>query len=552
MIGYVYYQIATQTMLHSNGLQKTEDTTTYTTIAMRAPTDVVREIFVQYADLIRPCFEPNDPSACREASAKLYNGPWILGRICSTWRSIALDYPQLWSRLYIWRGHHANMHPSTRAAVAESLRRSRTAGLDIKICPLLVGRAEDDSDFFGDDWIGRLFEQLLPHWSRCVSLRFVHCVTIRDAFNQVFTKGGFNSIEDLEIEAWSYKVVDSQPGNMYPCFNELSGLRRLSLTEIPLSTVTVPCRNLRSFRVSYTSTPHLKAYRVLQGAPNLRELSITMTVGRPEKLSGELPLLVHRNLKILDIDRSQRALHLAQSLALPNLQVLRISDPAEPTNGSPTICPFFTSLACHSLHTLRLDSTDIGVDTVNILRLPYTKSLRVLVIDVRDWYGEEFDGGCLSTFFHAFASSDHGDENFLPNLTHLEVTVWSHFSPFSSKHHQETVSSLDLPFFLKLDTWRQDKLPQASRRGHQTTALQVQLKFRFRAVFPNIQLREWNLLSRWARERFHIHIYTCDYADGSLRIISPADCWMHPGLPFGNRRVDYYRHLVEYWISSNK
>ncbi|KAJ7608991.1 hypothetical protein FB45DRAFT_762607, partial [Roridomyces roridus] len=55
----------------------------------RMPPEVLAEIFMSTL-----------PEEYKEP-AKIDQSPWVLGRVCSRWRTIALSIPSLWSKFYI-------------------------------------------------------------------------------------------------------------------------------------------------------------------------------------------------------------------------------------------------------------------------------------------------------------------------------------------------------------------------------------------------------------------------------------------------------------------
>ncbi|KAJ7623808.1 hypothetical protein FB45DRAFT_115733 [Roridomyces roridus] len=107
-------QLEDERSLLSDSLQKN---ISITSPLRRMPPEVLAEVF--FWTLPEEYKEP----------AKIDQSPWVLGHICSRWRTIALSIPFLWSKFYIARAtDEPNLYPPL-PMIETQIQRTRTLGI---------------------------------------------------------------------------------------------------------------------------------------------------------------------------------------------------------------------------------------------------------------------------------------------------------------------------------------------------------------------------------------------------------------------------------------
>ncbi|KAJ7437726.1 hypothetical protein FB451DRAFT_1193044 [Mycena latifolia] len=129
----------------------------------RLPLDIIQEIFVACLPTHRNCV------------MSAVEAPVLLGRICSSWRSISLSTPRLWSRLHIveprsTHSHFANLPDLFEKKLAQRLETTQMWLGRSGDCPLSISLQCNDSSTWGSRY--QLIRALLPFASRWEHVSF--------------------------------------------------------------------------------------------------------------------------------------------------------------------------------------------------------------------------------------------------------------------------------------------------------------------------------------------------------------------------------------------
>ncbi|KAJ7603728.1 hypothetical protein FB45DRAFT_1013890 [Roridomyces roridus] len=119
-----------------------------------------------------------------------WNDAWVLARVCRRWRNVALNSPQLWSRIVLWVPG-----PNLKTERLLGLQRTLKIFLDRARCAPLCIR-------FQGSHILDVLDQLLPLASQWKEIELFE---LRDPFLSTLVKAGvqFTSLETLEIVSWA-------------------------------------------------------------------------------------------------------------------------------------------------------------------------------------------------------------------------------------------------------------------------------------------------------------------------------------------------------------
>ncbi|KAJ7432587.1 hypothetical protein FB451DRAFT_1377212 [Mycena latifolia] len=127
--------------------------------ARQLPLDVIQEIFTACIPTHRNCV-----MSAMEA-------PVLLGRICSSWRSISLSTPRLWSRLHIVEPHFTDPPDLFEKKLAQRLETTKMWLGRSGNCPLSISLQSNGLNYFAASQ-DRLIPALLPFASRWEHISF--------------------------------------------------------------------------------------------------------------------------------------------------------------------------------------------------------------------------------------------------------------------------------------------------------------------------------------------------------------------------------------------
>ncbi|KAJ7442992.1 hypothetical protein FB451DRAFT_1437904 [Mycena latifolia] len=136
--------------------------------ARRLPLDVIQEIFVACLPTHRNCV------------MSAVEAPVLLGRICSSWRSISLSTPRLWSRLHIVEPQFRSitLPDFVEKKLAQRLETTKMWLGRSGNCPLSISLQPTGRSHFAVSQ-NQLFPALLPFASRWEHISFtalLHCI----------------------------------------------------------------------------------------------------------------------------------------------------------------------------------------------------------------------------------------------------------------------------------------------------------------------------------------------------------------------------------------
>ncbi|KAF7298733.1 hypothetical protein MIND_00820800 [Mycena indigotica] len=265
----------------------------------RLPQDVLREIFTEFLSRQKYC------------GMKTFDGPILLGRICSQWRSLALETPELWSRLHV-------VEPAP-SAMSRSAHSTRTMQL-IDGIKLWLDRAGSRPLYLSFQREPSLRSPLADNHSSVLDLLISYaprCKAICTPF-----------LEDVTIEIRQF--VHSNGETPSP-WQSLLFLRAASLRKLTLSDCVV--KNLQQ-HVNWTKLTHLTIsehmpdHPVAEKLPNLltKCSELRVCILKLEHWDIMMPIAISPNIKILlnHLNRLHLSshFHLLPNLVLPELRYL--------------------------------------------------------------------------------------------------------------------------------------------------------------------------------------------------------------------------------------
>lgn len=354
------------------------------------------------------------------------SGPWLCGRVCSSWRLAVMSSPFLWGDVHL-RGRWEGMEHKKAAAVLrwlleEGIRRSGSAPLSL-------------------EWEGsRIFEVTEPilrpfsnRW-KSICIRKSNADSVRgDVFSAM-------SLPILESFALHYNAFpDIDPGYSTLLLGEAPSLRSISLTHIRPTDVSIPWAQVASVKLSkigYLPFGLLEPW--LSQCEKLQILDFADGYGGCSNAEDEIQHIIWsysiESLSIPDTGIFRR-------LALPKLGTLAI-DRLHYDHGYDTdagefdkelwyhdnqdLREFLTRSACN-IHTLKIkqayfkgvDKIQDFIDTLTLL----SHSLSVFSL-TQDW-----DIEAVKWMLHSLTQSRSNSD--FPNLSEFEFVV-SHPDSYSS------------------------------------------------------------------------------------------------------------------------
>ncbi|KAJ7362304.1 hypothetical protein DFH08DRAFT_321870 [Mycena albidolilacea] len=293
--------------------------------------------------------------------------PWVLGQVCSYWRSQALALPTLWSSI----SFSTSPWPRELSLCHTQLARSGTAPLDLLIRFTVEGPYRDRTEV--DKFMAKLVS-LNARW-RSLHLEFTYHYRTPPSF---FTSLGPNPLPLLEEVVLG--GVGIYIGDKQKFFENVPALRRVVLSDLGVMSadgvgsnqkIPLPWRHITTYKATYLHAD--KLLQNLAAAVNLVECDITFTRGGP---SYEDTLW----RDVLTLPRLRRLVisHpvFLNCLAAPALKSLYIIGPVE------HVLPFLRRSGCtETLSALTL--TQYTVPAPELIGLLHdTPGLRALALDL--------------------------------------------------------------------------------------------------------------------------------------------------------------------------
>ncbi|KAJ6475907.1 hypothetical protein DFH09DRAFT_1293237 [Mycena vulgaris] len=322
--------------------------------ARRLPLDIIQEIFLACIPTHRNCV-----MSATEA-------PVLLGRICSSWRTISLSTPRLWSTLHIALSPYNNNMSLVlyeekllqRLATTKTwLARSGECGLSISLQGpyYAVGLSEATQV---------LLQALLPLSSRWEHIEFTAVHSVLAALSHL-TEADVPTLKSFTVN----EIHDGQGHAIQPdSFPLLRGLAisSISLSEIAFSPLELPLRwdNLVNLSImagwGQLGDPLITsevALHLLSRCPALQTCQLQVN-DLPDTGSGMKHIIECASLHALDLqiggDLATTMRELLPRLSFPALRHLKLCGPSSDGDGiSYTPC-FFATAPCLERLTINL------------------------------------------------------------------------------------------------------------------------------------------------------------------------------------------------------
>ncbi|KAF8138016.1 hypothetical protein K438DRAFT_1880932 [Mycena galopus ATCC 62051] len=390
----------------------------------RLPLDIIQEIFIACLPTHRNCV-----MSASEA-------PVLLGRICSSWRTISLSTPRLWARLHVVEPHHDPTTTSFEQKVAQRLEITKTWLGRAGQCPLSISlqsapevnvEAEDGTSTVPSPNSVQFLQALIsfaPRW------RHISFTTPSSLLLQIMS---YLDIEMPSLETVAFhartRFLAEGPVDLldWGPFNMLRGTQ-LSSVSIPGSMfiperLPLPWNRLTTLTVggpSWTVPQRMTSDAllcVLSRCPELRCCKLTL-----RDTSTETPILQHPIVELPFLHTF--TIHCVASAApavegfLKRLSVPELRDFAlfGSMQDSPPLVDFFAGL-------LRLDRVDVDFNL--FLKPTFLETLNGLPPTIQRLTIRQFDDmwgppgpGCLDDDAVGVLTSP----GVCPALQHLSIT----------------------------------------------------------------------------------------------------------------------------------
>jgi hypothetical protein len=350
--------------------------------------------------------------SCSNAMSPL-GPPWVFGKVCRRWRSVALSAPQLWSLIpplsdSTGTGIGMSNNNDYLKLLSTSLRLSRTFPLHFE---LSLGSNSES--------VCPVLNVISPHINHCQSLKISTAAAYLPLLDQAFrsTSCGMRSLT-IRLEGTSDAFADYQSLSTFQLSPNIRDLRftgpalgRSHLTGSPLmhSWLRIPWSNLTSFVGDHLQVQYVTD--LLHHAPSLVECSFTGLIAFG---TSHFTTVDHGNLCSLHLNEaSALSSGLLDHLTLPSLATLSIPLASGVTVGS--ITSFFARSSC-SLSTLKF--TGVSPNDMILLLVSLTKAPLTNLIFEFDWE-TSIDAMHLDFLIRRPLA---GKLPFLPHLQHISMT----------------------------------------------------------------------------------------------------------------------------------
>ncbi|KAJ4483452.1 hypothetical protein J3R30DRAFT_1782223 [Lentinula aciculospora] len=334
------------------------------------PPELLLTIFKFTMPSIKDSFEvPDDSDTVSPTWPDIFDlkhGPWVLGQVCSRWRSIALSIPQLWSTFYVGL-------PRRRDSAVDVLQawlgRSGNRPLQFQITATL--------GFCGHHSGSALLTTLADASSRWqavelvdVSMKFLDTL----AMQREIQLSSFPVLKELSLRSRDWDIEEDSlesedPATAYEVFLRAPNLVTLiNLDTLSLSTFKFPWNQLTTY-IGSDASHAIDHLEIMLLCPNLVECDVAF--GRTHTWPT-VPLLALTQLRkwTIRIRNSSHDIYslLSQTIIeVPNLQELTLL--ARPFSLTPILDlfhPVLISSSC-SLQYLELSGSTVGDSLLHFL-----------------------------------------------------------------------------------------------------------------------------------------------------------------------------------------
>ncbi|KAJ7699293.1 hypothetical protein B0H17DRAFT_1049373 [Mycena rosella] len=311
----------------------------------RLPLDIIQEIFVACVPTHRNCV-----MSAREA-------PVLLGRICSSWRSISLSTPRLWARLHVVEPTRPYGATSTSAVFEEKLTQrletTRTWLGRSGQCPLSLS-LESSHDHHGSPpgtsspaahQTGRFLQTLIPFAPRWQHISFTIPPLVLDTLS-LLTEADVPVLKSVAL----YQRPDHEPLNHgWGHFGMLRGPRITSFSvsgsNFSTSELLIRWNQLTVLSIAgppWTIASSMTSQMVLDAisrCPELRKCKLMVNDGPSAGVQATHPIIEYPYLHTFELhcvgSVSSTFRLLLDRLSLPKLRKLTLHGHTEALHGDP-------------------------------------------------------------------------------------------------------------------------------------------------------------------------------------------------------------------------
>ncbi|KAJ7369068.1 hypothetical protein DFH08DRAFT_833085 [Mycena albidolilacea] len=349
--------------------------------------------------------------ASEQPQANVHNLPVYLTQICSSWRLLALDTPELWSYVRLIFNEKSAQSTSAIIQFADQwLAKGRRGRLALHIH---MGFSFDEDNLSDLAPIGRLLATRARDWQK---LTLAHCPeTVTDYFIARMAENSLPSLEEVELHAYAsiwctrFDALVSAP-RLHTIRFQTS---RTPSAQHNLTLLFLPWRQLRSFSIS-APVSERECLGILRQCPELTSLEASVISDGMASHGSQAPAIILPSLSRLkltaNVTLGRSTSNIESFLDTLHLPALRELDLYFIGNDrwSPLVSRFWDGHAAQ-LCTLRLSKLKSRSDLYSFFRtMPNLASLEISSPQLR----------LTAPDFEALRV-----ERLLPALTHLNVPL---------------------------------------------------------------------------------------------------------------------------------
>lgn len=341
-------------------------------------------------------------------------GPWPISRVCSSWRTVAVSNPTLWSSMELDCDYNRPKY-TPRPKDALSL---------LKAVLQLSGQHPLHFILHDEDLEEEVFPELIRHSNRWKNVDFCMSPPLLLALQPVAAT--LTSLSKLNLNVrWQLCPAGYLPDGI-DVFKGASQLRSSSLTGLSdaYRTFNLPWNHLTSLRLQ--SIPQPSLHTVLRAAPNLKDFKASMEEYDP-LTHVDATELVHSSLREITLDGYGAVM--PHNIVLPNLTDLciysQVSDDWDQCHPDalPSLSALLRRSRCSSLK--RLDLGDFEVDYPKLLAL-IEEAPTITELSMSCSYFKKDDDRCLGRLIEAMVYRPHTEAAvlILSKLEILKIHLW--------------------------------------------------------------------------------------------------------------------------------
>ncbi|KAK7063509.1 F-box domain-containing protein [Favolaschia claudopus] len=404
------------------------------------PVEITSEIFMQYLDAV---FAGQVGPPRVELRKARTSGPLVLSRVCRAWRSIAINTPLLWCRVFAGSPHGRSR--DWRKLLECWLPRAGNQ-------PLYLRLADFDPHF-----TALHFPTIAPYSSQWRA--FECCISTPVTFRINTIRGRLPLLRELSVKWKELDSVDVEFSTI-DAFSVAPELRKVVIYNLPPKWIPLPLAQLTHLTL-YGQTI-ADAIEVLHQCPGLEELSIDLDDEADE--DRRAPVIHSRIHKLCLSNECAATPEILPYITLPNLHSLELVNWED-------LDPEINLEDREALHDL-LQRSQCAADSI---------SLHGCYIDLVDfalgavWQVSQvtFDRiSCTPSRLGEILGRITSDSKFLPNMTSLHLLDCGTVVPYvevadmldARRHNPEGVSRLESFHFIQDRKYIEEE-PNAAVKG---------------------------------------------------------------------------------------